>query len=209
MSNINHEVDIYFADGCGRCSLGGTPACKVHLWADALAQLRMIALDSELVEERKWGVPCYTFRGKNVLMIGAFKDNCVFSFLKGSLINDVHNLLVKPGENSQSAKIARFTDMQQVIAAEPYLRQYIREAIELEKSGAKVELKKAADYDIPEELQVKFAELPAFRVAFEALTPGRQRGYLIHFAQAKQPQTRIVRIEKYIEKIFEGKGMMD
>lgn len=209
MNIFNPAVDLFFIDGCGRCPLGGTPQCKVHLWEAELAQLRMIALESGLKEELKWKHPCYTIDGKNVLLLGAFKDNCVLSFLKGSLLKDESGILEQPGEASHSDKVVRFNNLQKVIDLEPTLKAYIQEAIEIHRAGLKVESKAVADYVFPEELLSKFEELPAFKSAFEALTPGRQKGYLLHFAQAKQSKTRMDRIEKFMDKIFAGKGFHD
>lgn len=205
---MNPSVDIYMSEGCGRCSLGNTPACKVHKWHDILQLLRSFLLDSALTEERKWGVPCYTFEGRNVILLGAFNDNCTLSFLKGALLTDVHQVLQKPGENTQGGRVLRFTHIDDVVAAESIIKAYISEAIEIEKAGLKVEYK-ANPEAVPEELLQIFEENPAFKAAFEALTAGRQRGYIIHFSQPKQSKTRVSRIEKYIPKIFEGKGFFD
>lgn len=209
MIKLNPAVDLFFLDGCGRCPLGGTPQCKVHLWEEELAHLRMIALECGLIEELKWKHPCYTIDGKNVLLLGAFKNNCVLSFLKGSLLKDENGILEKPGEDSNSDKVVRFNNLQKVIELEPILKAYIQEAIEIHRAGLKVESKPVSDYEFPEELLEKFEAFPAFKAAFEALTPGRQKGYLLHFAGAKQPKTRETRIEKCMPKIFEGKGFND
>jgi len=201
------DVETYFSEGCGRCSLGGTPQCKVHTWQQQLIALRRIALECGLDEECKWGVPCYTFQGKNILMVSALKDSSIISFFKGSLLHDEHGLLSFAGENSQVAKMARFTRAEDILKAEDLLKTYIFEAVEVEKAGLKVQ--KSTAPDLPEELLRKFEEMPAFHAAFEALTPGRQRGYLLHFSQPKQSVTRTTRIEKCMPKIFAGKGMQE
>ncbi len=206
---MNPAVDVYFAEGCARCSLGGTPNCKVHTWPLELAELRRIVLECGLTEERKWGVPCYTFMGKNVLIVSAFADHASISFFKGSLLQDPDNLLEKPGENSQAARVARFTSVEKVLAWEADLKRFIFDAIELEKSGAKVDFKAKEELILPEELYGKFAEIPGLQDAFEALTPGRQRGYVLFFTAPKQSKTRVSRIEKWVPSIFEGKGIHD
>lgn len=205
---MNTNVDTYFTDGCGRCELGGTPQCKVNKWQAELKLLRRIVQDCGLTEESKWGVPCYTYKNKNVVMISAFKEFCALSFFKGILINDESNILEKPGENSQSARLAKFTDLHDIAGKEAILKAYIFEAIEIEKAGLKVKFKKQPE-PIPEELEKKFDEDPVLKSAFEALTPGRQRGYIIHISQAKQSATRESRIEKCIPKILSGKGFND
>lgn len=201
------DVEIYFSEGCGRCSLGGTPECKVHTWQQELTELRRIVLECGLDEECKWGVPCYTFQGKNIIMVSALKDGAIISFFKGSLLQDEPGLLSFAGENSQVAKIARFTRAEDILKVEELLKTYIFEAVEVEKAGLKVQ--KSTAPELPEELLRKFGEMPAFREAFEALTPGRQRGYLLHFSQPKQSATRTTRIEKCLPKIFAGKGMQE
>jgi uncharacterized protein YdeI (YjbR/CyaY-like superfamily) len=206
MAELNPLVDNYLDIGCGRCPLVGTPACKVKTWQAELIKLREIVLATELTEELKWKQPCYTFEGSNILMVSAFKDYAFISFFKGVLMKDPNDVLIAPTENIQSARQIRFTDIQQIVAQEAVLKAYIAEAIEVEKSGAKIEPKKTSDFEVPEELQAKFAEDPVFETAFEALTPGRQRGYLLYFAGAKQSATRASRIEKAMPKIFEGKG---
>ena len=204
---MNPFVDNYFAVGCGRCPLGGTPDCKVHSWQEEMKQLRRILLDTELTEELKWSLPCYTFQNSNVVMMTAFKDNCTLSFFKGVLLKDPDDILVQPGKNSQAAQVIRFTHVDQILAVESVLKAYIEEAIEVEKAGLKVEYKETAEFDFPDELLSMLEDDPAFAAAFEALTPGRQRGYLLHFSAAKQSETRVRRIEKYMPRIFEGKGL--
>ncbi|MCL4107398.1 UNVERIFIED_CONTAM: hypothetical protein GTU68_067309 [Idotea baltica] len=188
-----------------RCPLGGTPECKVHNWDKELELLRAIVLDCGLNEELKWGVPAYTYKGANVIVIGAFVDNCVLSFFKGALLNDEKGILTKPGENTQAARVVRFTKHQEIVDLESALKEYIYEAIEVEKAGLKVEFKKNPE-PMPEELLDKLNESAEFKKAFEALTPGRQRGYILHFSQPKQSKTRVSRIEKSIERVFAGKG---
>lgn len=201
------DVEIYFSEGCGRCSLGGTPECKVHTWQQELIALRRIVLECGLDEECKWGVPCYTFQGKNILMVSALKDSCIISFFKGSLLHDEHGLLSFAGENSQVAKMFRFTRAEDILTLEELIKTYIFEAVEVEKAGLKVP--KSAAPELPDELLQKFEEMPAFQVAFEALTPGRQRGYVLYFSQPKQAQTRESRIEKCVAKILSGEGLHD
>ena len=203
------NVDNYFIDGCGRCPLGATPNCKVNNWQAEMRLLRIILLNCGLTEESKWGVPCYTFQKNNLIILAAFKEYCALSFFKGVLLNDENGILVKAGENSQSARLIKFTNVQKILENEAILKAYIFEAIEIEKENLKVELKKISEYDIPEEFQVKLEENFALKTAFEALTPGRQRGYLLHFSASKHTYTREARIEKYIPKILEGKGFFD
>lgn len=208
MNEMNPKVDQYLAEGCGRCSLGGTPACKVHTWPEELKRLRAIVLDCGLMEELKWGVPCYTYEGQNVLLVSAFKEFAALSFFKGALLNDPHQLLVKPGENSQASRYLKFTSVEEIDEQESILKAYVLEAVKVEKAGLKVEFKKNPE-PVPEELQQKLDEDPFFRTAFEELTPGRQRGYIIYFSQAKQSKTRVSRIEKCVPKILNGEGLHD
>lgn len=205
---MNPNVDNYIAEGCGRCPLGGTPDCKVHQWTEELKKLRSIVLGCGLVEELKWGAPCYTYQKKNVLMVGALKEYCCISFFKGSLLSDTKNLLVKPGPNSQAARLFKFTKLDQIESIEADIKAYIFESVEVEKSGLNVEFKKNPE-PVPEELEKKFEEDPVLKAAFEALTPGRQRGYILHFSQPKQSQTKVSRIEKCIPKILNGIGLND
>jgi uncharacterized protein YdeI (YjbR/CyaY-like superfamily) len=210
MSSLaNPEVDVFFKSGCMRCAYGDTPQCKVHSWTQELILLRKIALKSGLHEELKWGVPCYTFQGKNVILIGAFKESIVLSFLKGVLLKDPFGILAKPGENSQTGRVVKFTNLDKIFEYENALLEYIQEAVEIEKAGTKVETKTITKSDYPQELLHKFMESTELEKAFEALTPGRKKGYLIFFTQPKQSKTIIARIEKYIPLILEGKGMMD
>ncbi|WP_192085268.1 YdeI family protein [Algoriphagus sp. Y33] len=205
---MNTNVDLYFTEGCGRCPLGGTSDCKVNFWTKELHLLRKIILDCGLVEESKWGVPCYTFRKKNVLVLAAMKEYCTVSFFKGALLQDVHNILSKPGDNTQAARLIKFTTSTDITLLKTILKSHIYEAIEVEKAGLKVEFIKNPE-PIPEELQAKLDENHSFKKAFEALTPGRQRGYILYFTAPKQTQTRVTRIEKCTPKILEGKGLND
>lgn len=208
MNKTNPKVDDFLTDGCGRCSFYKTPQCKVQTWQKELKALRKIMLASGLVEDLKWKQPAYTLDGTIVAMMSAFKDYAFVSFFKGSLLKDPQGLLASPGENSQAARQLRFTDLAQIKELEPVIKAYIQESIELEKSGARVEFKKEPE-PIPAELQVKFAEDAAFKDAFESLTPGRQRGYILYFNQAKQSSTRVSRIEKCMPRIFDGIGLND
>ena len=206
---MNPAVDLYLAEGCGRCPLWQTPQCKVHDWQAELKALRPILLSSGLTEELKWKMPCYTFENNNVVLMSAFKEYCALSFFKGALLKDPQGILEKPGENTQAARLIRFTNVQQIVDLAPVISAYIAEAIAVEKAGLTVEFKQVDELAIPAELQDKFDDDPAFQMEFEALTPGRQRGYILHFAGAKQSSTRTSRIEKYTQKIFDGQGMYD
>jgi uncharacterized protein YdeI (YjbR/CyaY-like superfamily) len=201
----NPQVDAYFATGCGRCALWNTPECKALRWGSALQKLRNIALGCGLTEELKWSQPVYTFNGKNILLLAAFKDNCALSFFKGALLKDPSGILEKPGENTQAGRVARFTDLNNIDGMADTLSAYILEAIELEKEGRKLE-QKSEPTPLPHELLQQFEESPALKAAFGQLTPGRQRSYLLHFSGAKQSATVVARIQKCIPKILEGKG---
>ncbi|WP_083511935.1 YdeI/OmpD-associated family protein [Alicyclobacillus acidiphilus] len=204
----NPKVDAYLTQGCMRCELGGTPNCKVHHWEDELKTLRAILLDCGLTEELKWSQPCYTYQKRNVVMMSAFKEYCSLNFLKGSLLKDAYGILIKPGENTQVGRQIRFTNVQDIVKMEPILKEYIREAIEVEKSGEKPNIKKNPE-PMPEEFQKKLDEMPDLKTAFEALTPGRQRAYNLYFSAPKQSKTRESRIEKCMQRILEGKGLND
>jgi uncharacterized protein YdeI (YjbR/CyaY-like superfamily) len=182
---------------------------KNERWQDELQALRKIVLDSPLTEEVKWRVPCYTFENHNVVILGAFKEHCVLSFVKGALLKDPRGILAFPGENTQSARVVRFANVGEIVKIASVLKAYIKEAISVEKAGLKVPLKKITERPIPEELQNKFNDAPALKAAFEALTPGRQRAYLLYFSGAKQSKTREARIEKCAPQILNGKGMDD
>jgi uncharacterized protein YdeI (YjbR/CyaY-like superfamily) len=205
---MNPKVDLYLADGCGRCALYATPQCKVIPWQKELAALRAIVLDCGLTEELKWGVPCYTFQDGNIAIVSAFKAYCSVSFFKGVLLQDTHGILVQQGEHAQAARLLKFTHIQEIIAQESIIKTYIYEAIEVEKAGLKVEFKKNPE-PIPEEFQRKMNENLALKTAFEALTPGRQRGYILHFSQPKQAKSREARVEKCMARILSGKGLND
>jgi len=205
----NHKVDTYLLDGCMQCKLGATPACKINQWQNELRFLRNLLLECGLQEDFKWMHPCYTADGKNIVLMHVFNNYGALLFPKGVLINDSHRLLTQQTEHSQTARQLRFTNLQELLAQEAHIRAYVLEAIAIEKSGKKPQLKVTSDFDIPLELENKFDQMPAFKNAFYALTPGRQRGYLIHFSQPKQAATRSGRIEKAIERIFEGKGLND
>lgn len=205
---MNKSADNYFLEGCGRCPLGGTPDCKVHAWTSALELLRKIVLECGLTEESKWGVPCYTFQNKNILILSAFKEYCSIGFFKGALLRDDKSLLVKQGPNSQAIRLLKFENINEIVKVESDIKAYIFESIEVEKAGLKVTFKKNLE-PIPEELEAKFEEDPVFKNAFEALTPGRQRGYIIHFSQPKQGKTRLSRIEKCSPMVLAGIGLHD
>lgn len=203
------NVEVYFIDGCGRCALGGTPQCKVQKWQTELAILRSLILDCGLTETSKWGVPCYTFQNNNVLILSALNEYCTIGFFKGVLLVDTNGILIQQTENMQAERQLRFTNVREIVERETIVKEYIFEAIEVEKAGLKVEYKKISEFPIPEELQHKLAENPAFKTAFEALTPGRQRGYLLYFAAPKQAKTRVSRIENSMYQIFKGNGLHD
>ncbi len=192
---MNPKVDFYFE--------------KAEKWQEALEQLRKIVLECELTEELKWGVPCYTFQKSNVVLIHAFKEYCALLFMKGALLSDTNGLLIQQTENVQGGRQIRFRNVREIVENKAVLKAYIYEAIEVEKAGLKVELKKTTEYSIPEEFQQKLDESTSLKTAFEALTPGRQRAYLLHFAQPKQAKTREVRVEKCIPQIMDGKGLND
>lgn len=192
---MNPKVDFYFN--------------KATKWQDEIAKLRNIALDCGLTEELKWGCPCYTLNKSNIVLIHTFKEYCALLFFKGALLNDTHGILIQQTENVQAARQARFTNSLEITELEPVVKAYIFEAIEVEKAGLTVELKKTKEYLVPQEFQTKLDTIPALKTAFETLTPGRQRGYLLYFSQAKQAKTREARVEKYISQIMNGKGLED
>ena len=202
---MDQSISEFFSIGCGRCSLVGTPQCKVMTWNEELHVLRNIILTTGITEERKWGVPCYTDNGKNIILLSALKDAATLSFLKGSLIDDVHGMLIAPGKNSQSARYMKFTSIEEINTTKPIIVKYIEQALEIERNGKKVEFKKEDD-PIPDELTEAFEKNPPLKTAFYALTPGRRRGYLLHFNQAKQSATKISRINANMKKIMSGKG---
>ncbi len=182
---------------------------KAEKWQAESAKLRAILLGCPLTEELKWGQPCYTFQGKNIVLIGSFKEYCVLLFFKGALLTDANKILIRPGEHMQAGRQIRFTSLQQIAAMEATVKACIHEAIEVEKAGLKVKLKAHSEYELPEELQNKFVENPDLKTAFYALTPGRQRAYILHFSAPKQSKTRASRIEKSMPLIFSGKGFND
>jgi uncharacterized protein YdeI (YjbR/CyaY-like superfamily) len=182
---------------------------KAKKWNEEFETLREIVLDSPLTEDVKWGQACYAFDGRNVVLIHGFKEYCALLFFKGALLKDPKGILIQQTQNVQSARQIRFTSVREIVALKPTLKAYIREAIDVEKAGLKVKLKKTSEFKVPEEFQKKLDEMPALKKAFAALTPGRQRGYLFHFAAAKQSTTRESRVEKYIPQILKGKGLDD
>jgi len=195
MNKMNPKVDFFFN--------------KAGKWQGEYEKLRTIVLDCGLTEALKWGVPCYTLQESNVVLIHGFKEYCALLFHKGALLADPEGILIQQTANVQSARQIRFTSVQQIVEMEATLKAYIVEAIAAEKAGLEVEFKQTEDFPMVEEFIDKLEEVPALQDAFEALTPGRQRGYLLHFAAAKQAKTRLSRIEKCIPKIFDGKGLND
>ncbi len=191
---MNPKADFYFSKG---------------KWQEETAQLRMIVLDCGLNEELKWGCPCYTFQKANIVLIHVFKEYCALLFFKGALLKDAKGILIQQTENVQAARQLRFTNLREIIKLQPVIKAYIHEAIEVEKAGLKVELKKATEFAVAEEFQLKLDKMPALKKAFYALTPGRQRAYLLHFSAPKQSKTRASRVEKYTKQILNGKGLND
>ena len=192
---MNPKVDFYFN--------------KADKWKEEVSKLRKIVLDCGLTEELKWGCPCYTYEKSNIVVIHDFKEYCALLFMKGALMSDANNILIQQTENVQSARQIRFTNVKQIVEMEPILKAYIYEAIEVEKAGLKVSFKKPSEFNMPEEFQQKLDEDTALKTAFETLTPGRQRAYLLYFSQPKQSKTREARIEKYVPQILDGKGLND
>ncbi len=182
---------------------------KAEKWREELAKLRTIILDCGLTEELKWGKPCYAFQTGNIVIMLPLKAHCALLFFKGSLLKDPSGILTKAGENSEAGRQLRFTDVREITKMEPVLKAYLREAMEVEKAGLTVKTKKVSELKIPEELQNKLDKVPAFKAAFVALTPGRQRGYIFYFSAPKQPKTRESRIEKCRQAILKGKGLYD
>jgi len=178
-------------------------------WQEEYGKLRTICLACGLSEELKWGQPCYTLGKSNIVLIHGFKEYCALLFFKGALLSDPNGILIQQTENVQVPRQMRFTNAEEIAGSATAIRQYIHEAIEVEKAGLKVELKKTEDFKVPEEFQYKLNHIPALKAAFEALTPGRQRGYLFHFSQPKRSETRTARVEKFIPKILAGKGWDD
>ena len=194
-SKLNPKVDDFLSEA--------------KTWKEEFVKLREIVLGCELTEEFKWMHPCYTLNGKNIVLIHGFKEYCALLFHKGALLKDTEKILIQQTENVQSARQIRFTTLQEVVEMEPTIKAYIQEAIEVEKAGLEVKVEKNKEIIILEELQTKFDELPTLKTAFEALTPGRQRAYILHFTQPKQAKTRESRIMKSIERILIGKGLND
>ncbi|MGN6492885.1 MAG: YdeI/OmpD-associated family protein [Agriterribacter sp.] len=192
---MNPDVDWYFE--------------KNEQWQKEIELMRTIALDCGLDEVLKWGCPCYQYNGANVVLIHVFKEYCAFLLFKGALLQDPNGILIQQTENVQSARQIRFTNAKEIAQQKKILKAYIYEAIEVEKAGLKVKLKKTSDYAVPEEFQTQLTKKPALKKAFESLTPGRQRAYLFYFSQAKQSKTREARIQKYIPKILDGLGLED
>jgi uncharacterized protein YdeI (YjbR/CyaY-like superfamily) len=201
-------VEQYLLDGCGRCSKGGTPNCTVHKWQPILVAMRELATECMLTEEVKWSVPCYTLKGKNVLMIHAFKEYCSIMFMKGSLLTDPKNILHRQTEHVTAGRQLRYTRMEDFLAQRERAKAFILEAIQLEEAGKKVE-KRTQEEPLVEELNEAFAQDSTLKTAFYQLTPGRQRAYLLHFAQPKQAATRASRIEKCMPLIMRGEGLHD
>ena len=194
MNRMNPKVDVYLS--------------KAKKWQEELEKLRKIVLDCQLTEELKWAKPCYTFQKSNIVILQGFKEFCALLFAKGALLNDPNGILKKPGENTQAARRIPFTNVREIVEMEPILKAYIHEAIEAEKAGLKVNFKKNSE-PIPEELQNKLDEIPALKTAFDALTPGRQRAYILYFSAPKQSKTRESRVEKCMEQILNRKGLND
>ena len=192
---MNPKVDWFFDKGTK--------------WQKEYEKLRTILLDCGLTEELKWGVPCYTFENRNIVLMHGFKEYCALLFFKGALLNDAHDILIQQTKNVQAARQVRFTSIQEIVKMERILKTYIYEAIEVERAGLKVNFKKTSEFNIPEEFQNKLDKIPALKTAFEALTPGRQRGYIVYFSQPKQSKTRESRVEKCMRQILNGKGLND
>ena len=195
MNNKNPKADFFFS--------------KAKNWEKEFRKLRTIVLGCGLTEELKWGKPCYTFQQSNVVLIHGFKDYCALLFMKGALLKDAKGILIQQTENVQAARQIRFTNVQQIAKMERAVKAYIKEAIEVEKAGLEVKFKKTSEFKVPDELQNKLDKIPALRTAFDALTPGRQRGYILYFSGARQSKTRESRIEKCIPQILKGEGLDD
>ena len=192
---MNPKVDFYFN--------------KAKKWQEELEKLRITILDCGLTEELKWGVPCYTFQKSNIVLIHVFKEYCALLFFKGALLNDAHGVLVQQTKNVQAARQIRFTSVREIVEMKSILKAYIYEAIEVEKAGLKVNFRKTTEFKVPEEFQKKLDKIPALKTAFKALTPGRQRAYILYFSVPKQSKTRESRVEKCMPQILNGKGLND
>jgi len=192
---MNPKVDFFFT--------------RAKKWQEEFEKLRMIILDCRLTEELKWGVPCYTFEKRNIVLIHGFKEYCALLFFKGALLKDAKGILIQQTKNVQAARQIRFTNVREIVKLKPILKAYIYEAIEVEKAGLKVSFKKTSDFIIPEEFQNRLDEIPALKTAFYALTPGRQRAYIFYFSQPQQSRSRESRVEKCMRQILNGKGLND
>jgi uncharacterized protein YdeI (YjbR/CyaY-like superfamily) len=195
MNRMNPKVDFFFS--------------KAKKWQDEFRKLRMIILECGLTEELKWGVPCYTFQNRNIVLIHGFKEYCAILFVKGALLKDANGILIQQTENVQAARQIRFTNPREIVEMETILKAYIHEAIEVEKAGLKVNYKKPTEFSIPDEFINKLEEVPGLQDAFDGLTPGRQRAYILYFSAPKQSKTRESRIEKCIDPILNGMGLND
>jgi len=195
MNGMNPKVDWFFT--------------KAKKWQEEIEKLRNVVLDCGLTEELKWGVPCYTFQKSNIVLIHVFKEYCALLFFKGALLNDANGILIQQTKNVQAARQIRFTNVREIVKLKPILKAYIYEAIEVEKAGLKVKFKEATEFKIPEEFQNKLDKVSALKTAFYALTPGRQRAYILHFSAPKQSRTRESRVEKSMPQILNGKGLND
>jgi uncharacterized protein YdeI (YjbR/CyaY-like superfamily) len=194
-TTMNPKVDFFFS--------------KAKKWKEEFKKLRIIVLDCGLTEELKWGKPCYTFQNSNIVLIHGFKDYCALLFFKGALLKDANGILIQQTENVQAARQIRLTNVPEIVKMELILKAYIKEAIQVEKAGLKVNFKKISEFVIPEEFQKKLDQIPALKTAFGALTPGRQRGYILYFSAPKQSKTRESRVEKCKQQILNGKGLND
>ena len=195
MNSMNPKVDFFFT--------------KAKQWQEEYEKLRTIVLDCGLSEELKWGCPCYTFENKNIVLIHGFKDYCALLFFKGALLHDAQGILVQQTENVQASRQIRFASVREIVKQERIVKTYIHEAVQVEQAGLKVSLKKTSEFSVPEEFQRKLDKVPALKKAFNKLTPGRQRGYLLYFSAPKQSKTRESRVEKYVPQILIGKGLDD
>jgi uncharacterized protein YdeI (YjbR/CyaY-like superfamily) len=195
MNRMNPKVDGYLG--------------RSKKWQEELEKLRLIILDCELTEELKWSVPCYTFQKGNIVLMHVFNDYCALLFPKGALLRDANGILIQQTKNTQAARQIRFTNVQEIVEMEPILKAYIYEAIDVEKAGLKVNFKKTSELTIPEEFQNKLDAIPALKTAFDALTPGRQRAYILYFSAPKQSKTRESRVEKCMQRILNGEGLDD
>ena len=194
MNTMNPKVDVFFS--------------KAKKWREEFETLRRIILDCRLTEELRWGKPCYTFQNSNIVLIHGFKEYCALLFMKGALLKDANGILIQQTKNVQAARQIRFTNVREIAGMETILKAYVQEAIAVEKTGLKVNYKKNPE-PVPEELQNKLDEIPALKTAFDALTPGRQRAYILYFSAAKQSKTRESRVEKCMPQILNGKGLDD